>query len=179
MSKWDNYDNLLELARAMWKHVWSQQAVDLPPDQFRKLFARIYDNCRDIPTLWQLGGATNDYLRIYPDALTVPTDLPTMLLNSNDIETRIIGLKLLNRCNISDELIISEIIRAMQRRDQYESCGGFYELGELLDRHQTNGSEIEGDLVRRLQQVLATFREDEDDDTRSSARHLLERLDVE
>ena len=50
-------------------------------------------------------------------------------------------------------------------------------LHEFLDRRQHHAPGINADLVRRLQDALAVVREDEDDDTRGSAGHLLHRLD--
>jgi hypothetical protein len=124
----------------------------LDPGEFRREFDRIYDDSDDIRALWQLGGATNDYLRANPDAMAVPPELPRRLLGSQHLDARVIGLKLLNRSAVPDTEVVAAIIRAMNRRDGYESCGGLFELGLLLDRRDI--SDLDPSLVQELRVAL-------------------------
>lgn len=176
MFDWDALDDPLAIAQAMWNRVSSQGAEGISPDRFRTLFDRVYQDCEDVTTLWQLGGAANDYLRTFPDALAVPDRLPLTLLSSDNIKARVVGLKLLNRCDITDEVMVAEIIRAMRRSDEYERTGGVYELGQFLDRKQMNRAKLDPVLCTRLHRILNIFRNHHDPDRRRNAAFLIERL---
>jgi hypothetical protein len=174
---WEQYDNPLELAEMLWEHVCSSQGDEPPPDQFEILFHRVYDAADDVVTLWRLGGATNDYLRFHPGALDVPQNLPEKLLASADVDARVTGLKLLNRCNTSDEAMVGKIIRAMQRLDEYESCGGLHETHEFLDRCERDGRKINSTLVARLRHSVDLLRQQQSDqDLQRSTIHAIKRL---
>ena len=155
----------------MWRDIF--RVLRLDPTEFRREFDRIYHDCCDIKTLWQLGGATNDYLRVNRDAMVVPPDLPRRLLKSQHLYARITGLKLLNRSNVSDAEIVAAIVRAMNRRDGFESCGGLHELGQLLDRR--NISDLDSFLVRELSVALSPLIHD-GVATHAYASRLLNRL---
>jgi hypothetical protein len=159
------------MARAMWEH-----ARGMPADSFKTLFDRVYNGTTDVTALWQLGGATNDFLRVHPGALTIPVELATTLLGARNKDARVIGLKLLNRCRVRDEMMVNEIIRALQRRDGYESTGGMCELRRLLERHQLDGSAIDGCLAARLSDELASLLNDDDETERHMAEALVEWL---
>ena len=94
------------------KSLWSVEGFKLTPGEFEARFDEIYQQSRDIPTLWQLGGTANDFLRLHPGSIAVPEELPTMLLTSDHMDARVIGLKLLNRCSKTPSLVIPWIIRA-------------------------------------------------------------------
>jgi hypothetical protein len=140
----------------MWRDIG--RVTRLGPCEFRHEFDRIYRDCKNIKTLWQLGGVTNDYLRANPSAITVPVDLPRRLLAAHHVDARVIGLKLLNRTDVSDVEIVRAIIRAMNRRDGYESCGGIYELDEFLDRRDI--SDIDSSLAYELCVALEPLAND-------------------
>lgn len=155
----------------MWRDI--VRVARLDPREFRREFDRTYLDCSDIKTLWQLGGATNDYLRINPDAMDVPPDLPRRLLRSHHRDARVIGLKLLNRSYVSDAEIVAAIVRAIKKRDGYESCGGLYELGQLLDRRDI--SDLDSSLVHELRAALSPLLGD-GVATHAGASRLLNRL---
>jgi hypothetical protein len=143
----------------MWEH-----AREIPADSFKTLFDRVYNCTTDVTALWQLGGAANDFLRVHPGALTIPVELATTLLGTH------------NRCRVRDEMMVNEIIRALQRRDSYESSGGMCELRRLLERHQSDGSTIDGCLAARLSDELAPLLNDDDETERNMAEALVEWL---
>ena len=153
MTDWDRIKPPLKLARSLWSVGNLQQLFRLPPERFEQLFARVYESTDDLETLWRLGGATNDYLRANPEAFRVPVELPRRLLASNHMDARIIGLKLLNRCPVDDEELVREFIRAMNRRDGDESCGGIFELSNFLDKRYPSGG-APAQLVHRLLEAL-------------------------
>ncbi len=178
MPNWDEFQDPFELASALWEYLWSsRRAANLSPDDFRALFARIYNDCQDIPTLWQLGGATNDYLRTYPGAIEVPVELIDSLRASDHMDARIIGLKLLKHSKLDDQRIVSEIVRALQQPEDYEYYGGFVEMRHFLDRHRVEGRAIATPLVDELRRGLARFFTHEDEYSRTTAHALTEYLD--
>jgi hypothetical protein len=140
----------------MWRDSVRVQRLD--PREFRREFERIYHDCGDLKTLWQLGGMTNDYLRANPDAMAVPPDLPRRLLRSQHLHARVTGLKLLIRSKVSDAEIVAAIVRAMNRRDGFESCGGLHELGQFLDRREL--SDLDSALVCELRVALSPLVRD-------------------
>lgn len=172
--KWDQLETQVMLAHALW----SSEARTLSPSKFRELFDKAYENANDLETLWQLGGAINDYLRRFPGVLPVPPELPWRLLGSDDQESRVIGLKLLIRCDVPADRTIDEIIKAIERNDDYESHGGFYELGNLLERCRDNGKTIPASSAERLRQVLQRSLIDGDDNSRQRAEYLLYLLET-
>lgn len=123
-------DNTARLAKALW----SIEALDLQPKEFQSRFDAIYASAEGPATLWQLGGAANDYLRHYPDTIRVPNELAWQLLDSTLVDARIVGLKLLNRCSSDTAAILSAICRALDRNHKNEMYGGLCELDNLLRR---------------------------------------------
>jgi hypothetical protein len=130
-----------------------------------------------LETLWQLGGATNDYLRRNPGGVPVPIGLPKRLLASDDREARVIGLKLLNRCSdASTAEIIEESLRALKRGDRYEDYGGLYELGNLIERCRAAAVRLPVDIVDRLASAIDAFAVDKDKNDQRMASHRVECL---
>lgn len=125
--------------------------------RFKELFDKTYQQADDLETRWQLGGAINDYLRRYPNTVSVPLGLPWQLLQSDDVEARVIGLKLVNRCNVPNTQRIDEFIRAIERGDDYESVGGLHELGQFLESCHGRGERISASSAERLRRVLENF----------------------
>src|SRR5262245_52512 len=113
---WDAIESPLELARALW----SSDSRSLPPELFQALFDRVYGSTSELEALWQLGGASNDYLRFHPESIDVPSKLPWTLAHSADREARVIGLKLLGRCYEQADEIVEEIVQALTCDDHYE-----------------------------------------------------------
>ncbi len=151
----------LQRARALW----TPAALELSSTRFRELFDDTYGRTEDLETRWQLGGALNDYLRRRPHTVPVPLDLPWQLLRSHDADARIIGLKLLKHCDVSDVARLDELVRAIKRDDNYESDGGLFELGQYLENCRDNGRRIPTLSADRLQEALKRAR-DRDDDNR-------------
>jgi hypothetical protein len=160
----------LEAARALW----SSEALKLSPATFRGLFDRAYAQAIDLETLWQLGGAIFDFLRQYPGTLPVPQQLPWRLLQSDDVEARVVGLKLLDHIEVSDAACIDEVVRAIERHDGYESAGGLAELGRLLRRLGNNAYRIPTASAERLLRCLQGCAELADDNCRDWVAHLVE-----
>jgi hypothetical protein len=174
---WQNAETPLALARELWRVDNIPEVCALSPAQFRQLFDRVYEATDDVEALWQLGGATNDYLRSNPSAFEVPLDLARRLLYSDDVEARVIGLKLLNRRSDVVEEIVSEIVRALARQDNYESTGGIHELGEFLDRLETTGASLDSAQTNAIRRALATlFEIAKCDEDRSFAASAMDRL---
>lgn len=123
-------DNTASLAQALW----SCEALELEPAEFQARFDVLYATAEGPATLWQLGGAANDYLRRRPDSIAVPPVLAPMLLASAMVDGRIIGLKLLNRCSSNLETICSSICHALESKHEGELYGGLCELYNLLRR---------------------------------------------
>jgi hypothetical protein len=167
--EWNRLDTPLRIARALW----SLEGRELAPAAFRELFERAYREANDLETLWQLGGAINDFLRHRPGTLEVPPQLPWRLLQSDDVEARVIGLKLLNRIDVSDAERIEELARAIECHDGYESVGGLHELGQFLEGRQNSGQKIPAESVNRLRRVLEDFPRDDGQDYRAWVAHLV------
>ena len=155
----------------MWRDI--DRVMRLEPVDFRREFDLIYSHSHDVKTLYQLGGVTNDYLRANPGAMPVPADLPRRLLSLSHVDARVVGLKLLNRSNVSGNEIVREIVRALNRRDGYESCGGLHELGQFLG-HRV-GSDLDSSWVRELRIALMPLVDD-GIDTHKAASCLMDQL---
>lgn len=167
-------EDLLKLARWMWNvvhdHPWD-------PGEFDDCFDRVYAHADDLETLWQLGGATNDYLRRYPGGLAVPVRLPKRLLASDDREARVIGLKLFNRLSdVSTAEITTEILRALNSGDRYEDYGALYELGNLIERCQAAAERLPADVVDQLVSAINAFALHKDENVHRMVRHRVECL---
>ncbi len=123
-------DNTARLA----KELWSSESLELDPATFQARFDAIYAEAEGPATLWQLGGAANDYLRMHADAIVVPPELIATLAASQMVDGRIIGLKLLNRCSSDVRSICTSICRALASSHEGELYGGLCELDGLLRR---------------------------------------------
>jgi hypothetical protein len=160
--EWDRLTTPLRLAKALW----SSEAWELSSTRFKELFDKTYRKSDKLKTLWQLGGAINDYLGAHPGAFSVPPELPWRLLRSDDREARVIGLKLLKRLTVPNSQRVEEYFRAIERRDGYESCGGLYELGQFLEHCQSSRERIAMALADRVLRVLEDHKDDDDDNHR-------------
>jgi len=162
-----------EMAQTMWKvvHDYAWKA-----DEFSSLFDRVYSNADDVDTLWQLAGATNDYLRLGLGSFPVPVELPKRLLSSDHLEARVIGLKLYGRCPVREDDVIAKIIEALNRPEEYEQYGGFYEAGNLVERCRISGARLSRDSVEPLVAAITTFVDGRDDNDQRASRHRIECL---
>lgn len=133
------------------KRLWSVTARELAPAEFQSRFDRLYPASRDLMTLWQLGGAANDYVRAHPHAIVVPMELATMLLAGDHVDARIIGLKLLNTLAAPVPQTIVYICAALRSTSDSEVYGGLYELGRLLDWSPQPALNEYPELQRQLQ----------------------------
>ena len=151
----------------MWRFV---NDYEWTAGEFKLLFDRIYSNAEDINTLWQLGGATNDYLRRGVDTFPVPVDLAKRLLGSDNVEARVVGLKLYNRCSVPEANIVAEIVRALNRPEEYERYGGLYEAGNLIDRCRDSCVRLAVADVESLVAAIGAFANGRDDNDQRVAR---------
>jgi hypothetical protein len=169
--RWRRFKSPFCRARGMWHDI--SRVKHLSPHEFRKEFERIYHGCHDLKTLWQLGGATNDYLRTNPHAIDVPIALPRRLLAAHHLHARIIGLKLLNRTNVSDTEMVHAIAQALRSGDAFESCGGIFESLQFLDRRDV--SRMDASLIQIVRDAVTPLVGD-GVDIHSGALHVLDRI---
>jgi hypothetical protein len=170
---WDAIESPLELARALW----TPDGWALPPSQFKSLFDRVYASTSDLKCLWQLGGASGDYLRIHPDSIDIPSELPLTLLRSADVDARIIGLKLFRRCHPRSDEVVEEIVRAVEDGDTNEGWGGLHELQELFEEIAAGKRMITPESYQHLVNALRPLSDHDDPYTRQTARRQLEWID--
>jgi hypothetical protein len=147
---WNKFRSPLSLAKRMW----SSEGQDLPAQEFSALYERVRSATNEIKPLWQLGGATNDYLRRNPGAFPAPLELARFLLSANHGDARIIGLKLLTRCDARTEEFFAEVIRALKQKDDGEICGGLHELSIWIDRKLQARSKYSPEKIRPLETAL-------------------------
>ena len=147
--------------------LWAIEARNMKPEEFQAKFAAIYDATDNIDTLWQLGGAVNDYLRSNsnPSAVKVPDELAPKLLEASRVDCKIIGLKLLVRCSNDLPTICREICRAFDRGDDWS---GLCELSNVLDRMRPPTSIP----VRELRLRLHGLKDSCDEDIRACSKRL-------
>jgi hypothetical protein len=145
-------DNTARLAKALW----TLEARDLSPREFQSRFDNIYSGAEGPATLWQLGGAVNDFLRVHPGTIKVPNELAPTLLSSTIVDGRIIGLKLLNRCSTDVTAISASICQALESRHKSELYGGLCELDNLLRRLETTVQVPTQDLLPRLRKLYSS-----------------------
>jgi hypothetical protein len=120
--------------RTLAEQMWTTDGLELDPTRFLELYHRVRSETDDLYALWRLGGATNDYLRHHPTAFPAPEDLARMLLAARHREARVIGLKLFTRCDVPADRFLAEVVRALNRKSDYEVCGGFHELSMWIDQ---------------------------------------------
>ncbi|MEQ8848510.1 hypothetical protein [Botrimarina sp.] len=116
------------------KVLWSTESIRLRPESFQARFDELYRSAEGPATLWHLGGAASDYLRVHPGSIQVPEGLIEALLKSPIVDGRIIGRKLANRCSFDAERTLSSILDALNSGHESEICGGLFELWNLLER---------------------------------------------
>ena len=139
-------DNTARMAKALW----SPESNELSASEFQAQFDAIYSAAEGLATLWQLGGAANDYLRLHPDSIVVPEELAPKLVASSMVDARIIGLKLLVRCSWDIRLIGSSICKALESKHEHELYGGLCELHNSLRRFDSVASMPVDDLLAGL-----------------------------
>jgi hypothetical protein len=173
------HQSLITQARALW----SSEALELTTAEFQSRFDSLYVATENPTVHWQLGGAVNDYLLAHHGSIRVPAELVSLLLNSKLIDARIIGLKLITRTSSDVLAICNAVCRALDRRSEYEQCGGLHELGVLLERFRGQGlcghlpippstPLPTGELNRRLERIESSTT----DNRRESAKRLREWL---
>jgi hypothetical protein len=156
----------------MARDLWSAESQQLEPAEFQARFDAIYDAAQGLATLWQLGGAANDYLRARPQSIRVPPELISQLLAGKIVDGRIVGIKLLNRRSPDVEIIRSSIERALASQHESEVYGGLHELGGLLDRTMP-GSPLP---AINLKAKLLSLQSSEDPYIRDRSTQLIEQL---
>lgn len=156
--------SIISQARALWRSVWTDDSEKPSPAEFQSRFDALYNATSSPTALWQLGGAANDYLRGHPGAIKVPVELAPLLLKSRIVDGRVIGLKLLTRTSSNVAEICEAICSALDRRSEYERCGGLHELGVLHDRIRSHldcghsplprSSQLpKQEIIKRLQRI--------------------------
>lgn len=163
----------LTIARSMWKRVHDYKWT---PGEFRALFEKLYPATDDLETLWQLGGAVNDYLRRYPDEFDVPPKLARDLLCSPSVDARIIGLKLLNRADVDVSEIARSIVDALRVPAEYGDYSGLYETGNFISRCRERKIRLPNALTRDLITALREYVADRDDNDQRCADDHIEEL---
>lgn len=148
----ESRDNTARLA----KELWSPEAMELKPVDFQERFDAIYAAGEGPATLWQLGGAANDYLRLHPNSIRIPDELAPKLLDSEIVDSRIVGLKLLNRCSSDTAALSSAICRALESEYEGELYGGLHELGDLLSRLAPSSPLPVEELLVRLSKLRSS-----------------------
>lgn len=162
-------DDTAKLAKALW----SIESLALPSQVLQSRFDEIYLSAQGPATLWHLGGAANDYLRANPGSIHVPEELIESLLDSQIVDGRVIGLKLVNRCSTNVELICTSICRALESTHEGEFYGGLFELTTFLERARTgNVFSVAG-----IQARLSPLRLSSDVYVRERAERLMYELD--
>ncbi len=161
-------DNTARLA----KELWSLEATTLSPAEFQTRFDNIYQSAEGPATLWHLGGAANNYLRQRPGSINIPEELAASLLASSMVDSRIIGLKLLNRCSTDIAMICAQISRALSSDHEGEVYGGLHELGNLSSRL----SSCERHIANELSRCLIKLHESTDQYVRNRSVQLRECL---
>lgn len=113
--------------------LWGLLGFTLSPQTFQTLFLRVFESTGDAAVLHQLGGAANDYLRHHPDGFRVPEDLSSRLLQSENVDHRIIGLKLLKHTHLPFDVLVGLFTEALRGGCACEQCGALHEVEEILD----------------------------------------------
>jgi hypothetical protein len=157
-------DNTARLAKTLW----TVEARDLSPGEFQARFDALYSTAEGPATLWQLGGAANEYLRCHPDTIVVPVEIVEALLASKMVDARIIGLKLLNRLAANVSAMVAAIHPALESSHEGELYGGLNELLLLLDRVEPS----ERNLAIVLLPALSRLASSRDSYVRETAARL-------
>ena len=149
---------------------------NVSPSMFRGLFHFVLHHNSGLTCLWQLAIATIAQLERHPGTLHVPESLPIKLLRSNDLNARVIGLKLFVRyCDTSISNKVDEIIAGLPYGRYLDDYGGQHELGILIDTCERDKIEIDYydrcRLVLALRSILTN-----DDDIRAFANYLISRI---
>jgi hypothetical protein len=174
---WDAITSPEALALELFQ-IQNSSAVDqLSPNRFQELFDRVYGSTKKFVALWRLGSAAHSYLSLHPGFIRLPEELPRKLLKSVHVDARVVGLKLLKHVNPSTAETISEIARAIETCDGYESFGGVYQLQEWLDQQDQNVEPLEHSEIIKLARALKLHIKQVASDRYGFARSVMNRLD--
>jgi hypothetical protein len=171
---WEAIESPSELA----ERLWTFEALELAPSQFRRLAQRVWTETRNATAMWKLGGAIHDYLRHRPGSVPVPAHLPWLLLKSRQCDARVVGLKLLRHVKLDDQTLLAEVLTALDRRRNYERCGGIHELEMFLDRLGKRRLAAKRRTTRKVEQRLQELSVKMPDGEREFAAAILERFQL-
>jgi hypothetical protein len=145
--------------RSLAKRMWSSDGQQLAPQDFLALYERVRTATDELIPLWQLGGATNDFLRHHPDAFPAPIDLARFLLSAKHCDAQIVGLKLFTRCEVPAEELLAEAVRALRQKDDSVICGGLHELSIWLDRQLKAWAKLSAAQLDSIEAALRSIRD--------------------
>lgn len=158
--------------------LWDPLGQSLPPQRFHYWFDWVWSSTRDFRALHYLAGAARDFLRTHPEALSIPQELPQLLLATSSPDARIVASKLVQQIS-ANALEIREAVASMLVAQGADERGGaLYVLLEVLDCHRSGRRLYQNiDGFKELQPIIARlFKEDADADVRNMARQFLEQF---
>lgn len=153
--------NSQDVAALLWTGVGRFSSGRL----FSAMFQRLVPECSDARVLHSLVGAAVDFLRYHPGAFEISRELADRLLESQDPERRIIGLKALCRhCRTPPMELVNFVLGALKSENWSEACGGLHELIGLLERSQIRKETLTVRRLNELHDALIRVCESPEDD---------------
>ncbi len=148
-------------ARQASKLLWWPVGPFVTPQTFISIYRSLLPASSDLAVLYALTGAAVDFLRPHPRALTISQDSAERLLNSDDCDHRVVGLKALRRhSGVSLAQMLVHIDRALKSESWQERCGGLHELLHLLEESDRQAMAPVGATgFAELEETLAGIRE--------------------
>ena len=151
-------EELLSLAdpRETVEMLSSRIGPNISPEMFRGVFERTLAASSDIEVLSVLMFEAGMYLDRHPGAFVLPRDLAEQLLNSDDLDHRLAGLKALHHGVASPAEIVAHVTRALKREDREDRWAGLSQLTYLLEEQGPRLAEaVEREALDELRKVLA------------------------
>ena len=130
----------MKSATRLAKELWSPAGMKLTSRRFAQATRRIYHAGMSWRAKWLLGGALADYLGLHPATVETPAELVECLCTSRHVDSRVVGIKLLFRCDGDVSSHIGLVKRAFNDESSdvrsalvYEIICRYREPSELRD----------------------------------------------
>lgn len=136
--------------------LWSLFGMCMSPPLFCNVFFELYSTSDDLVVLHQIGGAANDYLRRRRGALKLPEELCRCLLKSQNVDHRVVGLKLLKHSIIPTHEVLTVLAESLNNKSPTEGEAALCEVHYVLEL--TDGNiDADPDDLELLMRALDSF----------------------
>jgi hypothetical protein len=123
--------------------LWSPLGWALPDDIFMTWFRSVTNATTDFRALHLIAGAAYDRLRAHPQAVAVPDNVVTSLVESPFSEARIIGAKLMGLLSCDSARLAEVVLRLVQSDIENERVAGTFILQDIVNELLSGSRQID------------------------------------